>query len=85
MTCWLRLRARQNAGLWDNLHGDMLDRLNLAAQIDWSRASVDAFSAPATPKGGGDATSPNPTDRGKPGTKRHIVLDRTCIFLSSSS
>ena len=25
---------------------------------------------------GGDATGPNPTDRGKPGTKRHIMVDR---------
>ncbi len=25
---------------------------------------------------GGEETGPNPTDRGKPGTKRHIVVDR---------
>jgi transposase len=25
---------------------------------------------------GGDATGPNPTDRAKPGTKRHVVTDR---------
>ena len=25
---------------------------------------------------GGDATGPKPTDRGKPGTKRHLVVDR---------
>ena len=25
---------------------------------------------------GGSATGPNPTDRGKPGTKRHLVVDR---------
>ena len=24
---------------------------------------------------GGSATGPNPTDRGKPGTKRHLVVD----------
>ena len=42
-------------------------------QLDWSRASLDSTSVPA--KKGGPATGPNPTDRGKPGTKRHLVVD----------
>ena len=32
---------------------------------------------------GGAKTGPNPTDKGKPGTKRHIVLDRTGIPLAA--
>lgn len=44
MTCWRRLRDWQDAGLWDKIHRHMLDRLNLAGQIDWSRTSVDASS-----------------------------------------
>jgi transposase len=32
---------------------------------------------------GGDATDPNPTDRGKPGTKRHLITDRQGIPLAS--
>jgi transposase len=47
MTCWRRLRAWQDAGVWDRLHRHMLDRLNLAGEIDWSRASVDSSSVPA--------------------------------------
>lgn len=47
MTCWRRLRAWQDAGLWDQIHRHMLERLNLAGEIDWSRASVDASSVPA--------------------------------------
>ena len=47
MTCWRRLRAWQDAGLWDRLHRHMLDRLNLAGEIDWSRASVDSSSVAA--------------------------------------
>ena len=47
MTCWRRLRAWQDIGLWDRIHRHMLDRLNLAGQIDWSRASLDASSVPA--------------------------------------
>lgn len=31
---------------------------------------------------GGDVTGPNPTDRGRPGTKRHIVTDRRGIPLT---
>ncbi len=34
-------------------------------------------------KKGGTKTGPNPTDKGKPGTKRHIVLDRTGIPLAA--
>lgn len=33
-------------------------------------------------KKGGAATGPNPTDRGKPGTKRHLVVDRAGIPLA---
>jgi transposase len=31
---------------------------------------------------GGDKTGPNPTDRGKPGSKRHLVVDRRGIPLA---
>jgi transposase len=33
-------------------------------------------------KKGGPATGPNPTDRGKPGTKRHLITDRRGIPLA---
>lgn len=47
MTCWRRLRTWQDSGIWDRLHRYMLDRLHLAGQIDWSRASVDSSSVAA--------------------------------------
>ena len=31
---------------------------------------------------GGEQTGPNPTDRGKPGSKYHVVVDRTSIPLA---
>jgi transposase len=34
-------------------------------------------------KKGGPKTGPNPTDRGKPGTKRHLVVDRRGIPLAA--
>jgi transposase len=47
MTCWRRLRDWQAAGVWDALHRRILEKLNLAGEIDWSRSSVDASSVPA--------------------------------------
>jgi transposase len=73
MSCWRRLRDWQAAGVWDKLHHLMLDRLRAADKIDWSRASVDSSSIRAV--GGGEETGPNPTDRRKPGTKHHLVVD----------
>jgi transposase len=32
---------------------------------------------------GGQETGPNPTDRGKPGTKRHLIVDRRGIPLAA--
>ena len=39
VTCWRRLRAWQQAGVWHRLHLAVLDRLGQADTIDWSRAS----------------------------------------------
>ena len=44
MTCWRRLRDWQQAGVWDRLHRVLLERLDRAGELDWSRASLDAAS-----------------------------------------
>lgn len=44
MTCWRRLREWQEAGVWEELHAVLLDRLRQADQIDWSRAVADSAS-----------------------------------------
>ena len=44
MTCWRRLRDWQEAGVWEEVHAILLDRLRAADQIDWSRAVVDSAS-----------------------------------------
>jgi transposase len=79
MTCWRRLRDWQQAGIWQRIHELLLAELHAAGKIDWNRASVDSSSVPAP--GGGPATGPNPTDRGKKGTKRHIAVDRNGLPL----
>src|SRR5512138_1550467 len=59
MTCWRRLRDWQEAGVWDKLHLTLLERLQAADQIDWSRASLDSASVPAP----GGARKPAPIPR----------------------
>jgi transposase len=42
MTCWKRLRDWQQAGVWRRVHHRLLERLQHAGAIDWSRAAVDS-------------------------------------------
>src|SRR5215213_7139545 len=56
VTCWRRLRDWQEAGVWDRLHRELLDRLGEADRLDWSRASLDSASVPA--KRGAHASAP---------------------------
>ena len=74
MTCWRRLRDWQDLEVWDQLHLLMLEALRKAGKLDLSLAIVDSTSSRAV--GGGDETGPNPTDRRKPGTKQHLLVDR---------
>ena len=46
-TCWRRLRDWQEAGVWEELHRALLDRLGQADRIDWERASLDSASVAA--------------------------------------
>jgi transposase len=80
MTCWRRLRDWQQAGVWQRFHGVLLQPLQQDGQIDWERASLDSASVPAP--GGGEQTGKDPTNRGKLGTKRHLVVDRHGLPLS---
>lgn len=65
MTCWRRLRDWQTAGVWHQLSLKLLDELRKGDRLDFSRFSME----------GGAHAGPNPADRGKLGSKRHIVTD----------
>ncbi|MFC7335480.1 IS5 family transposase, partial [Rhodocista pekingensis] len=80
MTCWRRLHEWQEKGVWERIHQALLDRLGYANAINWERAAVDSAAVPG--KKGGQETGPNPTDRGKPGSKRHILVDANGIPLA---
>ena len=71
-----------SAGVWRQLHALLLAELNGADQIDWERALIDASFAEA-PEGGED-TGPNPTDRGKSGSKHHVLTDAHGIPLAAT-
>jgi transposase len=81
-TCRRYLRLWHQAGVWRQLHALLLAELNEADQIDWERALIDASFAEA-PEGGED-TGPNPTDRGKSGSKHHVMTDAQGVPLSAT-
>jgi transposase len=73
MTCWRRLRDWHAEGVWDLMHFALLNWLSREGDIDWSRAIVDSCSVRAVY--GGLQTGPNPTDRARRGSKRHLICD----------
>ena len=79
-TCREYLRLWHAAGVWHQLHAVLLAELNAADLIDWSRAIIDGTLAKAPE--GGDDTGPNPTDRGKSGSKHHVLTDANGIPLA---
>ena len=66
--------------MWTRLHHELPRRLCDAGRIDWNRAYVDSSSIAA--KKGALRRGPNPTDRGRPGTKRHLGTDAKGIPLA---
>ncbi len=73
MTAWRRLRAWQQAGVWERLHELLLAELHAAGEIEWSRAVAD--SQPRASEKGGSKTGPSPVDRGRRGSKHHLLVD----------
>jgi transposase len=80
MSCLNYLKEWQRLGVWDTLHQVLLAELEEADKIDWSRGAVDSTHARAL--GGGEKSGKNPTDRGKLGTKHHLLTDGQGIPLA---
>jgi transposase len=68
MTCWGRLRDWHRAGVWRRLHRVLLDRLNAADKIDWSRAVVDSTAVRAVHGGKKRGRAPWTAGKGAPST-----------------
>lgn len=58
MTCWRRLAEWQSAGVWEKLHKLLLDKLQGADRLDWSRAVIDSSTVRAV--GAGEKNRPEP-------------------------
>ncbi len=82
MTCWRRLRDWNEAGVWQRLHEVLLAELNAAGALDWSRAAVDGSHLRALK--GGPKTGPSPVDRGRTGSKHHVLVEGHGIPLAVS-
>ncbi|WP_435843878.1 IS5 family transposase [Streptomyces hirsutus] len=72
-TAHRRFSAWTKDGLWRRLHRAVLDELGALGEVDWTSAIVDAASGPR--EKGGSLTGRNPVDRGKKGSKLHVLSD----------
>jgi transposase len=61
MTCWRHLFEWQQLGIWARMHQVLLEKLQEADRIDWSRAIVDSSSVRAVFGGRSPARIP-PTE-----------------------
>jgi transposase len=79
-TAHRRLRAWEEAGVWDRLHADLLRLLKKADKLDTDTVIIDGVTVRAF--GGGDQTGPSPVDRGRPGTKHTLMVDPSGVPLA---
>ncbi|WP_255311227.1 IS5 family transposase [Streptomyces viridosporus] len=79
-TAHRRFTEWSKARLWAKLHRLVLDELGSRGELDWSRCAIDSVNMRALK--GGDLTGPNPVDRGKKGSKIHLIAERTGLPLS---
>ncbi|MFE0091987.1 IS5 family transposase [Streptomyces sp. NPDC058992] len=72
-TAHRRFMIWSRAGVWGRLHEAVLDRIDQCGLLDLSRTVLD--SAHVRAKNGGELTGPSPVDRGKAGSKMHVLSD----------
>ncbi|WP_229820898.1 IS5 family transposase [Streptomyces roseiscleroticus] len=74
-----RFTEWSKARVWAKLHRLVLDELGSRGERDWSRCAIDSVNLRALK---GDLTGPHPVDRGKKGSKIHLITERTGLPLS---
>ncbi|MCX5009222.1 IS5 family transposase [Streptomyces sp. NBC_00638] len=70
MTCWRRLRDWNEASVWQRLHEVLLAELNAALLV-----SLCGRLLPRPGAKRGQHTGPSPVDRGRAGSKHHLITD----------
>ncbi|MFI2189076.1 IS5 family transposase [Streptomyces sioyaensis] len=78
-TAHRRFTIWTEAGLWRRLHRAVLEELGAWGEVDWTSAIVDAASVRSKR---GSLTGPNPVDRGKKGSKLHVLSDAQGVPLT---
>ncbi len=58
--------------MWEKLHERLLAELHAADRLEWERAVADASHLQAKK---GRETGPSPVDRGRRGSKHHLLVD----------
>ncbi|MGW1123312.1 IS5 family transposase [Streptomyces tanashiensis] len=79
-TAHRRFSEWTKARVWAKLYRLVLDELGSRGELDWSRCAIDSVNMRALKKG--DLTGPNPVDRGKYGSKIHLITERTGLPIS---
>jgi transposase len=79
-TCYRRFSEWQIGGVWERLHALLLAELQAAGETEWSRAVADSSHVQA--KKGAPRRGPSPVDRGRNGSKHHLLVDATGIPLA---
>ena len=69
-----RFQSWNKAGLWKQIYRMMVKYYHKKRHIQWKWQAVDSKTVPAPL--GGEETGPNPTDRAKTGSKRHLWVDQ---------
>lgn len=80
VTPFRRFTEWTKARVGAKLHHLIPDELGARGELDWSRCAIDSVSTRALK--GGHLTGPNPADRGKQGSKMHLLVDRQGLPLS---
>jgi len=75
-----RFQTWQEMGIFGDMLREMVVYYQQEREIGWQWQSIDSKSCPAPL--GGEQTGPNPTDRGKQGTKIHLLVDEKGAPLS---
>jgi transposase len=81
-TCRRRLLEWDKRGVWRRLWQSTLAELRAAGKLDWERGAVDSSSVRAGH--GGEKTGKSPVDRGKLGSKHHLLVEGHGVPLSVS-
>ncbi|WP_202536256.1 MULTISPECIES: IS5 family transposase [unclassified Streptomyces] len=78
-TAHRRFAEWSKARVWAELHRLVLDEPGSRGELDWSRCAIDSVNTQALK---GELTGPDPVDRGRYGSKIHLITERTGLPLS---